>query len=138
MKPEWYSMYEELRRALKKFADFNRKLFIGKNREQYDKDLISYTDCIEHNFFTDREMIYYRKFEEKATSTIDELLSEKKIIKENDMNAHTFFMTVRELRICQKNYFRNRDQESLKQSKHFEEIIDREIKRVENEFRKGV
>ena len=45
------------------------------------------------------------------------------------MNAHTFFMTVRELRICQKNYFRNRDQESLKQSKHFEEIID-------NEFRK--
>jgi hypothetical protein len=66
-------------------------------------------------------MSYYRK---------------KKIIKENDMNAHTFFMTVRELRICQKNYFRNRDQESLKQSKHFEEIIDREIKRVENEFRK--
>jgi len=52
------------------------------------------------------------------------------------MNAHTFFMTVRELRICQKNYFRDRDQESLKQSKHFEEIIDREIKRVENEFRK--
>ena len=52
------------------------------------------------------------------------------------MNAHTFFMTVRELRICQKNYFRNRDQESLKQSKHFEEIIDREIKRVENESRK--
>lgn len=77
MKPEWYSMYEELKRALKKFADFNRKLFVGKNREQYDKDLISYTDWIEHNFFTDREMIYYRKFEEKATSTIDELLSEK-------------------------------------------------------------
>ena len=45
-------------------------------------------------------------------------------------------MTVRELRICQKNYFRNRDQESLKQSKHFEEMIDMEIKRVENEFRK--
>lgn len=52
------------------------------------------------------------------------------------MNAHTFFMTVRELRICQKSYFRNRDQESLKQSKHFEEMIDMEIKRVENEFRK--
>nr|DAO87898.1 MAG TPA: hypothetical protein [Caudoviricetes sp.] len=66
-------------------------------------------------------MSYYRK---------------KKIIKANDMNAHTFFMTVRELRICQKNYFRNRDQESLKQSKHFEEMIDMEIKRVENEFRK--
>ena len=77
MKPEWYNMYEELKRALKKFADFNRKLFVGKNREQYDKDLIDYTDWIEHNFFTDREMIYYRKFEEKATSTIDELLSEK-------------------------------------------------------------
>lgn len=52
------------------------------------------------------------------------------------MNAHTFFMTVRELRICQKNYFRSRDRESLNQSKHFEDIIDREIKRVEDDFRK--
>lgn len=45
-------------------------------------------------------------------------------------------MTVRELRICQKNYFRSRDRESLNQSKHFEDIIDREIKRVEDDFRK--
>lgn len=35
-----------------------------------------------------------------------------------------------------KNYFRSRDRESLNQSKHFEDIIDREIKRVEDDFRK--
>lgn len=46
------------------------------------------------------------------------------------MNAREFFYTVAEMRECQKAYFRNRDQLTLRAARKLENIIDKEIERV--------
>lgn len=47
------------------------------------------------------------------------------------MNSKEFYELVKSVRKAQKDYFRTRDFELLKQSKHLESILDKEIARVE-------
>lgn len=48
------------------------------------------------------------------------------------MTSKEFYETVKQMRDAQKKYFRTRDIETLKISKHLESVIDKEIKRVED------
>lgn len=48
------------------------------------------------------------------------------------MTAEQFFYAVKEMRTAQKNYFKTRSSEWLKESKHYEREIDFEIERVIN------
>lgn len=47
------------------------------------------------------------------------------------MNAREFYRAVVKMRHWQRDYFRTRSQRSLNESKHFEKLVDAEIKRVE-------
>ena len=47
------------------------------------------------------------------------------------MNPKEFYELVKSMRKAQRDYFRTRDLEILKKSKHLESILDKEIKRVE-------
>ncbi len=46
------------------------------------------------------------------------------------MNPKEFFETVTQMRDAQKRYFRNRDRESLNESKRLEKRVDAEIERA--------
>jgi hypothetical protein len=47
------------------------------------------------------------------------------------MNHKEFYELVKLMRKAQRDYFRTRDLEILKYSKHLESLLDKEIKRVE-------
>lgn len=47
------------------------------------------------------------------------------------MNAKDFYNTVVKMRKAQRDYFRTRTQRSLHESKQLEQLVDAEIKRVE-------
>lgn len=46
------------------------------------------------------------------------------------MNPREFFYTVAQMRSAQRNYFKNRDQMTLRAARKLENIIDAEIERV--------
>lgn len=48
------------------------------------------------------------------------------------MNHKEFYELVKSMRKAQRDYFRTRDLEILKKSKHLESMLDKEIKRVED------
>jgi len=48
------------------------------------------------------------------------------------MNPKEFYELVKSMRKAQREYFRTRDIDVLKKSKHLESLIDKEIKRVED------
>lgn len=47
------------------------------------------------------------------------------------MNAREFYYLVKQMRETQRDYFRNRDQKTLRAARALEGDVDREIKRVE-------
>lgn len=47
------------------------------------------------------------------------------------MNHREFFYLVKQMRDTQRDYFRNRDQKTLRAARALEGDVDREIKRVE-------
>lgn len=49
------------------------------------------------------------------------------------MNPKEFYELVNSMRKAQRNYFRTRDLRILTYSKHLESLLDKEIKRVEEE-----
>lgn len=48
------------------------------------------------------------------------------------MNHKEFYELVKSMRKAQRDYFRTRDLDILKKSKHLESLLDKEIKRVED------
>ena len=62
--PEWGKRVEELRTALNRFSEYTRFFFTGKSRENNHEALNHLLDLVKEDFFTDREKVYYDKYEE--------------------------------------------------------------------------
>lgn len=64
-KEEWKDAYEGLLQALTKYRRYMIEFFSGDNIDHNAEDMTFVEDTIANKLFTDREMVYFRKYEEK-------------------------------------------------------------------------
>lgn len=65
-KEEWECHYQTLSKAIKDFSQFSAAMFAGKEREDNCDDLIRLCDLLCTRFYTDREQVYFRKYQDIA------------------------------------------------------------------------
>lgn len=68
-KEEWERRYKELSKAIKDFSQFSAAMFNGKDRDDNCDDLIRLCDLLCTKFYTDREQVYFRKYQDIADNT---------------------------------------------------------------------
>lgn len=65
-KPEWKRVRDRLEKALNEFREFSGYFFSGDNAKNNLEDSCTLSELIRKKVFTDREMVYYNKYEEQA------------------------------------------------------------------------
>ena len=65
-KEEWERQYLALSKAIKNFSQFSAAMFDGKDRDDNCDDLIRLCDLLCTRFYTDREQVYFKKFQDIA------------------------------------------------------------------------
>ena len=64
-KEEWKEAHEGLLQALTKYRRYMIEFFSGDNIDHNAEDMSFVEDTIANKLFTDREMVYFRKYEDK-------------------------------------------------------------------------
>lgn len=67
-KEEWELRYKTLEKAIKDFSQFSADMFSGKDRNDNCEDLIRLCDLLCTRFYTDREQVYFRKYQDLANN----------------------------------------------------------------------
>lgn len=61
---EWIKRLDNLRTALQHYSSYTRYFFQGDNAQKSNEEMSRLMDLILDNFFTEREKVFYKKYEE--------------------------------------------------------------------------